>query len=92
MNAILQMLQHNTVVQTITLPDQLRDEAVYQNSILPRLEMNRSYCEVQRQALKRANPSIRPKLLGRVLYVVRHNPNLVFPFFSENVPAFVRTD
>jgi hypothetical protein len=42
MNAIIQMLQRNTVVHTIELPDYLNNEAVYQNSILPRLEMNRN--------------------------------------------------
>jgi hypothetical protein len=61
-------------------------------SILPRLEMNRSSFEMQRQAVKRADPSIRPQLLGRALHVVRYNPELVFLFLSENVPAFVRTE
>jgi hypothetical protein len=92
MNGILQMLYLNTVMQTINLPDTFTDEAVYQNSILPRLEMNRSCFEVQRQIVKRADPSIRPQLLGRVLHMVRYNPNLVFLFLSENVPAFVVTE
>jgi hypothetical protein len=92
MNAIIQMLQHNTVVQTIALPDEFNNEEVYQNSILPRLEMNRTCFEVQRQAVKRADPSIRPQLLGRALHVVRYNPNLVFQFLSENVPAFFRAE
>jgi hypothetical protein len=92
MNAILQMLRYNTVVHTIELPDELTNEVVYRNSILPRLEMNRSCFELQRQAVKRADPSIRPQLLGRALHVVRYNPNLVFQFLSENVPAFVRTE
>jgi hypothetical protein len=91
MNAILQMLQHNTVVHTIELPDEFENEDVYQNSILPRLEMNRNCFEVQRRALKRADPSIRRQLLGRALHAVRYNPNLMFQFLSENVPAFVRT-
>jgi hypothetical protein len=92
MNAILQMLQRNTVVHTLDLPNALMNEEVYQNSIRPRLVMNRNCFEVQRQALKRADPSIRPQLLGRALHVVRYNPNLVFRFLSENVPAFVRTE
>jgi hypothetical protein len=92
MNAIIQMLHLNTVVLTIEVPDAFRDEAVYQNVILPRLEMNRTCFEVQRQAVKRADPSIRPQLLGRALHVVRFNPNLLFQFLSENVPAFVRTE
>jgi hypothetical protein len=89
MNAIIQMLQHNTVLRTIELPDAFETEELYHSSILPRLEMNRSCFEVQRQAVKRADPSIRPQLLGRALYVVQYNPNLVFQFLSENVPAFV---
>jgi hypothetical protein len=92
MNAILQMLQRNTVVQTLNLPDEFDNEEVYQNSIRPRLKRNRNYFEVQRQAVKRADPSIRPQLLGRALHVVRYNPNLMFQFLSENVPAFVRTE
>jgi hypothetical protein len=69
-----------------------KNEEVYQNFILPRLEMNRTCFEVQRQAMKRADLSIRPQLLGRALHVVRYNPNLVFQFLSENIPAFVRTE
>jgi hypothetical protein len=92
MNAILQMLQHNTVVRTLDLSEAFGNEDVYQNSILPRLDMNRNYFEVQRKAVKRADPSIRSQLLGRALHVVRYNPNLVFQFLSENVPAFVRSE
>jgi hypothetical protein len=92
MNAILRMLQHNTVVHTLKLPDTFYNEEVYQNSILPRLERNRTCFSVQRRAVKRADPSIRPQLLGRALHVVRYNPDLVFRFLSENVPAFVRTE
>jgi hypothetical protein len=92
MSAILQMLQHNTVMHTIRFLGDFNDEAVYQNSIPPRLETNRSCFEVQRQAVKRADPSIRPQLLGRALHVVQHNPELVFLFLPEIVPAFVRTE
>jgi hypothetical protein len=92
MHEILQMLRLNTVVQAIELPGIFNDEAMYQNFILPKLEINRSCFEVQRQAVKRADPSIRPQLLGRALHVVRYNPELVFRFLSENVPAFIRTE
>jgi hypothetical protein len=80
------------VLHTIKLPDAFETEELYQNSILPRLEMNRSCFEVQRQAVKRAGPSVHPQLLGRALYVVQYNPNLVFHFLLENVPAFVRKE
>jgi hypothetical protein len=94
MNAIIQMLYLNTVLHTIHLPDACNNEEVYQSSILPRLEMNRSCFEVQRQAVKQADPAIRPQLLGRALHAVRYNSNLVFLFLflSENVPAFSRLD
>jgi hypothetical protein len=92
LDAILRMLHLNTVVRKITLPDGFDIEEVYRNSILPRLRMNRNCFEVQRQAVKRSDPSIRPQLLGWALHVVRYNPDLVFRFLSENVPAFVRTE
>jgi hypothetical protein len=92
MNAVLRLAQCNTMVHTIDLPDNAKDEEFFQNSILPRLEMNRSCFQDQRQAIKQADPSIRCQLLGRALYVVRSNPNLLFRFLSENVPAFVRSD
>jgi hypothetical protein len=92
MQAILRMLRLNTVMHTLRLPAAFNNEEVYQNLILPRLEMNRSCFEMQRQAVKQADPSIRPQLLGRALHVVRYNPELVFRFLSENVPAFVRTE
>jgi hypothetical protein len=93
MKAILRMVYLNTVVRTIDVShNPFIDEEVFQSSILPRLEMNRSCFELQRQAVKRAGPSIRPQLLGRALHAVRYNPELVFLFLSENVPAFVRTE
>jgi hypothetical protein len=60
LDAILRMLHLNTVVLKIKLPDGFENEEVYRNSILPRLEMNRSCFEMQRQAVKRADPSVRP--------------------------------
>jgi hypothetical protein len=92
MYAVLQMVRCNTVVREIYLPHEENDEEFYQNHILPRLEMNRSGFGEQRAALKRADPSIRGQLLGRALYVVRYNPDLLFRFLWENVPAFVRTE
>jgi hypothetical protein len=90
--AFLRLVQCNTVVHTIDLPHYARDEELFQTFILPRLEMNRSCFEDQRQALTRADLSIREKLLGRALHVARSNPDLLFRFLSENVPAYVRSD
>jgi hypothetical protein len=92
MIAVLRLVQCNTLVNTIDLPDHAKDEEFFQSSIVPRLEMNRSCFEDQRQALKRADLSIRGQLLGRALHVVRSNPDLLFRFLLENVPVFVRSD
>jgi hypothetical protein len=92
MNAVLRLAQCNTLVYTIDIPDYENDEEFFQNFILPRLEMNRSCFEDQRQAPTRADPSIRGQLLGRALRVVRSNPDSTFRFLSENIPAFVRSD
>jgi hypothetical protein len=92
MNAVLRLAQCNTVVHTIDLADHAKDEEFFQNRIVPRLEMNRNCFQDQRQALTRADPSIRGQLLGRALHVVRYNPDLLFRFLSENVPAFVRSN
>jgi hypothetical protein len=86
MNAIIQMLQINTVVHTI---DACNEEEVYHNSIQPRLEMSGSCFEVQRQAVKGADPAIRPQLLGRALYAVRCNSDLVFRFLLGNISVFI---
>jgi hypothetical protein len=91
-NAALRLAQCKTLLHTIDLPDGAKNEEFFQNSIAPRLEMNRSCFEDQRQALTREDSSIRGQLLGRALHVVRHNPDLLFRFLSENVPVFVRSD
>jgi hypothetical protein len=92
LHALLQMVQCNTVMRRIDLPDTMKVLEIYQNSILPRLEMNRSFFEEQRRAIQQADPSVCGKLLGRALHAVRYNPNLIFRFLSDNVPAFVRTE
>jgi hypothetical protein len=65
MNAALRLAQCNTLVHAIVMHDEDKDEDFFQNSIVPRLEMNRNCFEDQRQALTRADPSIRGQLLGR---------------------------
>jgi hypothetical protein len=92
MNAVLKLVQCNTVVHTIDMPQDHATEEFFQNSIVPRLEMNRFCFEHQRHALMRVDHAIRGQLLGRALHVVRYNPDLLFRFVSENVPAFVRSD
>jgi hypothetical protein len=90
MNAVLRFAQCNTMVHTIEVkPDAAIDEEFFQDFIAPRLEMNRTFLEDQRRALRRADLFIRGPLLGRALHVVRNNPDLLFRFLSENIPAFV---
>jgi hypothetical protein len=92
MNAVLRLAQCNTLIHAIDLPEHAKNEEFFQNTIVPRLEMNRSCFEDQRQNLTRTDPAIRGQILGRALHVVRSNPDLLFRFLSENVPAFVRSD
>jgi hypothetical protein len=89
MNAVLRFVQCNTVVRTINLPNAAKDEEFFQDFIVPRLEMNRTFFEEQRRALGRADLAVRGQLLGRALHVVRKNPDLLFRFLSDNVPSFV---
>jgi hypothetical protein len=70
MRSIVRMLQRNAVVHTIDLPDNVRDDEIFQNYIQPRLEMNHSRFELERRAMARADASIRAKLLGRALHMV----------------------
>jgi hypothetical protein len=83
--AVAAMLLSNTVLEKIYFSPSEVDEQLFKDVISPRLEMNRSLFESQRQAVQLVPCSQRPKLLGRALYAVRYNPNLVWMFLSENI-------
>jgi hypothetical protein len=84
MRALASMLRSNTVLQEIYLSDEDINSQVYHESVLPRLEMNRSSFEDQRTAVRKASRTLRPQLVGRALSAVRHNPRLIFQFLTEN--------
>jgi hypothetical protein len=85
------MMQQNTVLQTIHLSEDERDEQIYTEEIHPYLETNRYRPRVLAVKKTKDRP-FREKVLGRGLYSVRRNPNLVWMLLSENVDAFVRSE
>jgi hypothetical protein len=89
--ALAEMVQHNTVLLTIDLSEVGRDEQIYTAEIIPYLETNRYRPRVVAVKKTIARP-FREKVLGRALYCVKSNPNLVWMFLSENVDAFVRSE
>jgi hypothetical protein len=89
---LVEMMQHNTVLQTITtLSEDERDKQIYTEEIRPNLETNLYRPRVH--AIKKTlDRPFREKVLGRAVYSVRSNPNLVWMLLSENVDAFVRSE
>jgi hypothetical protein len=68
-----------------------RDEKIYTEAILPYLEANLYRPRVLAVKKTKQRP-FREKVLGRALYCVRSNPNLVWMFLSQNVDAVVRLE
>jgi hypothetical protein len=88
---LVEMMQRNTVLYTIALSEQERDEHIYTQEIQPYLVTNLYRPRVL--AIKKTQDGpFREKVLGRALYSVRRNPNLVWMLLSENVDAFVRSE
>jgi hypothetical protein len=88
---LAEMMQTNTVLQTIHFYQSDMDQEIYTKVILPRLKMNLYRPRVL--AIKETDDSLfREKLLGRALYCVKSNPSLVWMFLSQNVDAFVRSE
>jgi hypothetical protein len=85
------MMQHNTVLQSIELSASERDDQIYTQEIHPYLETNQYRPRVLAVKKTKDRP-FREKVLGRALYSVRSNPNLVWMLLSENVDAFVRSE
>jgi hypothetical protein len=80
---LVEMMQQNTVLHTIHLSERERDEQIYTEEIHPYLETNRYRPRVL---------AVNEQVLGRAVYSVRSNPNLVWMLLSENVDAFVRSE
>jgi hypothetical protein len=84
------IVQRNTLLQTITLAEGDYDQQIYAEMIQPFLETNLHRPRVL-AVKKTEDRPFREKVLGRALYSVRSNPNLVWMLLSENVDAFVRS-
>jgi hypothetical protein len=86
------MMELNTVLQTIELSEHQRDEQIYTESILPRLETNRYRPRVL--AAKRADISLRRPLLGMALQndAARDKSNLIWMFLSGNADVVIQTN
>jgi hypothetical protein len=87
---VAEMMQTNTLLQTIHNLPREKDQQIYSETILPRLETNRFRPRVL-AVKKTVDRPFREKVLGRALHCVRSNPNLVWMFLSQNVDAFVRS-
>jgi hypothetical protein len=85
------MMQENTSMHTVELSDKERDDQIYIAEISPYLETNRYRPRVL-AVNKTIERPFREKVLGRALFSVKSNPNLVWMFLSENVDAFVRSE
>jgi hypothetical protein len=85
------MMKGNKSLHTIEVSNELYDQQIYAEMILPYLETNRYRPRVL-AVIEIDDRPIRQPVLGRALYCVRSNPNLVWLFLSENVDAFVRSE
>jgi hypothetical protein len=77
---LAEMMEQNTILQTIGLSRNERDEQIYTESILPCLGMNIYRARVL--AINKADISLRRPLLGQALQTksVRNNSNLLWMF------------
>jgi hypothetical protein len=89
--ALAEMMQQNTVLHTIELAAFERDGQIYTEEIRPYLVTNLYRPRVLAVKKTKDRP-FREKVLGRAVYSVRSNPNLVWMLLSENVDAFVRSE
>jgi hypothetical protein len=77
------MLQQNTVLHTIRSSHDECCQRLIQESIRPRLQINRFRSRVN--AVKERPDQLRCQILGRALYAVRRDPSLVLMFLAENI-------
>jgi hypothetical protein len=88
---LAEMIKKNTVLHTIRLAEGEYDQQVCTEEIRPYLVTN-LYRPRVLAVKKTKNRPFREKVLGRAVYSVRSNPNLVWMLLSENVDAFVRSE
>jgi hypothetical protein len=86
---LAEMIQENAVLQTVALSASGRDQQIYTEEIHPYLVTNLYRPRVH--AIKKTQDRpFREMVLGRAVYSVNSNPNLVWMLLSENVDAFIR--
>jgi hypothetical protein len=84
MQVIVDMLQSpNRIIRRISLSEDEQDAQIYKESILPHLQANTYRPRVQRMQQTR-DRSRKEGLLGRALYTVRRQKDLVWMLLSEN--------
>jgi hypothetical protein len=88
---LAERMKENRVLLTIRLSEDERDDQIYAESILPRLETN--ICRPRVLRIKKANIALRRALLGRALQTesVRNESNLLWMFLSENQDVVVQS-
>jgi hypothetical protein len=90
--ALAEMMQRNTVLHTIELSANARDQQIYEEMVHPYLETNRYRPLVH--AVKKADISLRRPLLGLALQTksVRNNSNLLWMFLSGNPDVVLQSN
>jgi hypothetical protein len=81
--ALVEILQENTVLHTIRTSHDECCQRVMRESICPSLQINRFRSRVN--AVKETPGHMRRQILGRALYAIRRDPNLVSMFLAENI-------
>jgi hypothetical protein len=88
---LAEMMKENKAVHTIFFSANDRDQQIYTEEIHPYLVTN-IYRPRVLDVKKTQDRPFREKVLGRAVYRVRNNPNLVWMLLSENVDAFVHSE
>jgi hypothetical protein len=85
---VAEMMRENTVLQAFNFLENEYDDLIYAEAILPHLVSN-LYRPRVLAVTETRNRQLLKKVLGRSLYSVRSNPDLVWMFLSNNVDVFI---
>jgi hypothetical protein len=83
-NCIVDLLRSNTILRSVHLTREERDETIWSESILPHLQ-TRKYQPLVLEIKAVVDQSRRSKLLGRALDSVKTKPYLLYLFLTGNV-------
>jgi hypothetical protein len=89
--ALAEMMKENKAVHTVFFSANDRDQQIYTEEIHP-YRVTNIYRPRVLDVKKTQDRPFREKVLGRAVYSVRSNPNLVWMLLSENVDAFIRSE